>query len=405
MRNTGRKWLIGTPPAWAGVFAVLLLAVAMLVAVGCSDDDPTSPGIPDPEWSQVLAPEYTHRAVWGVSSSHFFVASEKGAISRYQDGEWTRWQFRYFENMRGIWGTGPDQVVAVGENGNCYLFDGTDWTPVYSGTNQDLLGVWGTSWDNIYAVGGAGTLIHFDGTQWSDIDSGVTSLLYSVWGSGPSDIFAVGREGTIIHFDGDAWLPMASGTTQALDCVWGLMENDVYAVGALGTILHFDGQDWVSEDSGISDRLWAVRGLPGEHPVALGARGGFLTRRDGSWEHEQLAQGQDLYGLWDNGDSALLIVGYNGLVMSMTPNTRQILNQGRTHWLTGVWAADCRRVYAVGKHGTILQSSGDGWVDIAPHLDDAHYSAIWGAGPDDFSLRETMALFSASKWGTGPFGV
>ena len=114
MRNSERKWLIGTPSTRAGLFTVMLMAVAMLMVVGCGDDDPTGPGIPDPEWSQVLAPEYTHRAVWGVSSSHFFVASEKGTVSRYVDGEWTSWQFRYFENMRGIWGTGPNQVMAVG---------------------------------------------------------------------------------------------------------------------------------------------------------------------------------------------------------------------------------------------------------------------------------------------------
>ena len=32
----------------------------------------------------------------------------------------------------------------------------------------------------------------------------------------------------------------------------------------------------------------------------------------------------------------------------------------------------------------ILQSSGDGWVDITPNIEDVNYSAIWGVGPDDF---------------------
>ena len=114
-----------------------------------------------------------------------------------------------------------------------------------------------------------------------------------------------------------------------------------------------------------------------------------------------ISQGQDLYGLWDNGDSDLLLVGYNGLIMSMTPNTRLVLNQGRTHWLTGVWAADCNRIYAVGKQGAILQSSGNGWVDIAPHLDDVNYTAIWGAGPDDFFVtakKGVILRFQSGAW-------
>jgi hypothetical protein len=180
-----------------------------------------------------------------------------------------------------------------------------------------------------------------------------------------------------------------------------LTGHDVYAVGALGTILHFDGQTWTEQESGISDRLWAVRGLPGEDPVALGARGAFLVRRDGVWQYEQIAQGRDLYGLWDNGDSALLLSGYNGLVMKMTSHARQTLNQGRTHWLTGVWVEDCDRVYAVGKRGAILQSSGDGWVDIAPNLEGVNYSAIWGAGPDDFFVTGSggvIARFQTGVW-------
>ena len=141
-----------------GLFAVLILLV---LVTGCGDDDPVRPEPASAEWTQVLAPEYTHRSVWGVSSSLFFVASEKGTVSRFEDGEWTSWHFRYFENMRGVWGAGPAQVMAVGENGQCYRFDGTDWESIYTGTSQDLMGIWGTSWDNIYAVGDGGTLIHF----------------------------------------------------------------------------------------------------------------------------------------------------------------------------------------------------------------------------------------------------
>ena len=76
-----------SPGHRSGLIAVLFLAMVLTVFPGCGDDDPVRPVPAHPRWTQVLAPEYTHRAVWGVSSTHFFVASEKGSISRFQNGK------------------------------------------------------------------------------------------------------------------------------------------------------------------------------------------------------------------------------------------------------------------------------------------------------------------------------
>lgn len=365
----------------AGILSLLVVGALCLGVAGCGDDDPVTP-TPEPDWHQALDPDYTHRAIWGVNSSHFFVAGEKGSISRYADGAWTTWQFLYFENMRGIWGADPDHVLAVGENGHSYLFDGDDWTSVPTPTGGDIMGIWGTSWDDAWAVGEGGAVLRWDGAAWSSMDSPTESLLYSVWGSGPDDVFACGRDGVIIRWDGSAWSVFTSATGEALDAVWGYGPDDVYAVG-VGAILHWDGNDWTPEANPTQNRLWAVRGLPGLDPVALGARGTFLTRTGGVWTEETVAGGVDLYGLWDDGDEALILVGYNGTVMRLTHPAWQVINQGRTHWLTGI-LADCERTVAVGKRGTILMTLGDGWVDIAPDVGDVDYAAVWGTGAEDF---------------------
>jgi hypothetical protein len=418
--------LIGskTPTFATGTRAILLLlgAFVCLVPAGCGDDDPVTPR-PEPAWTQTLAPQYTHRAVWGVNSSHFFVVGEKSSISRYADGEWTRWQFLYFETLRGVWGADRDRVLAVGLNGRCYRFEDEDWVAEPTPTGADLMGIWGAAWDDAWAVGEDGVILRWDGTAWTAVPSPTTSLLYSVWGPGNGEVFACGRDGVIIRWDGSDWTVYESGTGDALDSIWGFGRDDVYAVGR-GDILHWDGSDWTREPSGTNDRLWAVRGLPGRDPVALGANGTFLRREAGVWRAETIAGGVDLYGLWDDGDGALLLVGYNGLVMRLTDPAWQVLNQGFTHWLTGILAADCDRTVAVGKRGTILMSLGAGWVDIAPDIGDVDYAAVWGPSADDFFVvgnGGVIVRFRAgapwsvwrlqnganleSVWGTGPDDV
>ena len=93
------------------------------------------------------------------------------------------------------------------------------------------------------------------------------------------------------------------------------------------------------------------------------------------------------------------MVGYNGLVMRLTNPAWQTINQGHTHWLSGILAADCDRVVAVGKRGTVLLSMGDGWVDIAPDIEDVDYSAIWGESPDDFFVVGGGGLIARYRTG------
>jgi hypothetical protein len=398
MKHMGWKNSPGQSAGAGLIPALVLVAGFCLLMAGCGDDGPVRPTT-DPAWTPTLTPEYTHRAIWGVTSSLFFVAGHKGSLARYDDGTWTTWQFRYDEDLRGIWGIDANQVLAVGVKGKSYRFDGDEWTAVITPAVGDLMGLWGTAWDDAWAVGEWGTILHWDGDAWSSVASPTTSLLHSVWGTGPDDVFACGRDGVALHWDGADWSAMVTGTVNALDSIWGYAGDDVYAVGSLGTVLHWDGSTWSTETSDTSDRLWAVRGLPGQEPVALGARGTFLTREAGVWAAQEIAGGSDLYGLWDDGDSALLIAGYNGLVMRLTNPAWQVINQGHTHWLTGILAADCDRVVAVGKRGAVLISTGGGWVDIAPDVEDVDYSAVWGESPDDFFVVGNRGLIARYQTG------
>jgi hypothetical protein len=71
--------------------------------------------------------------------------------------------------------------------------------------------------------------------------------------------------------------------------------------------------------------------------------------------------------------------------MRLTDPAWETLNEGRTHWLNGIWAADCETAVAVGKKGTVLLGGGSaGWLDISPQMPDVDWAGVWGTGPDDF---------------------
>ena len=132
-RSPGRRRAAG---AAARLLVALCAAVVLSVVSGC-DEDPAAPSV-GRQWVTSLEPQYTNRSVWGVSATHFFVTSERGAVSRYRDGTWTTWQFEYFQNLRSVWGVDADHVMVVGESGLCLRFNGQEWSSLYPGTTNDL---------------------------------------------------------------------------------------------------------------------------------------------------------------------------------------------------------------------------------------------------------------------------
>jgi len=143
-------------------WVLVTLLFALLLAVGCGDDDsdPTYPPEPEPPV-----------------------------------GTW----------FLGVWGTGPDDVYVVGQPGLIYHWNGTAWNKQDSGVDVALTDVWGPGDGTVYATGHDGVILRKSGGGgWSSMDSGTEEPLFGV-GQYDGQIMAAGREGTLRRLDGSTW--------------------------------------------------------------------------------------------------------------------------------------------------------------------------------------------------------
>lgn len=107
----------------------------------------------------------TVRAIWGSSSTDWWVVGDKGLIMH---------------------GTGPDG-------------HSLSWDALPPITTNNLNGLWGFSIGDIWAVGEQGTVLHYNGTQWELMQSGTKNTLRSIWGMNSKDLWVTGDYGTILH--------------------------------------------------------------------------------------------------------------------------------------------------------------------------------------------------------------
>jgi hypothetical protein len=138
-----------------------ILALGLLLASGCGEDDkkPTYPPQPEPPV-----------------------------------GNW----------FNAVWGSGADDVYVVGQPGLIYHWDGTEWERQDSGTERTLTDVWGDGAGTVYVTGHGGLILRSTGGGWSSMNSGTDRDLYSI-GRYQNTIMATGFKGTVRQLNGGSW--------------------------------------------------------------------------------------------------------------------------------------------------------------------------------------------------------
>lgn len=329
---------------WSIVAAVLL---AIVVAVGCSDDG--SPATAKPVVWHAVASDDDAGAFYGVWSASpndvWIVGGEASkAVVRHFDGStWSRRDPPLQQKLRWVHGDGAGSVIVVGDGGSAALWKNGAWAAIPTGHDQAVLwGAWLAADGQAWAVGGvegaanAGDtsdtllLLHHDPTThdvhpWKLVPlpnragwpKSAESRLFKIWRDTPSgQFFAVGGGSLAMRTDSaGAWQAgVADPSGASLFTVHGRSANDVWAIGGLfgALIVHFDGSAW-HEVEAPSDAPLLVQGIAVQPDgvVDIAGAAGFTARRStkGVWTSSVIETTANLHGIRHDGTRTWAVGG------------------------------------------------------------------------------------------------
>lgn len=311
-----------------------ILAAAMLLAAGCSEED-TKPTYPPQPENPV--------------------------------GTW----------FLGIWGSSADDIYVVGQPGLIFHWDGTAWTQQESGTTQSLTDVWGDDAGNVYITGHEGTILQKSGSGWSKMSSGTSMDLYSI-GTYQGTVMATGFKGALRQLVGSAWqegpeMVYLRDQNDAVTDSFSRIEDDrieslaavtEYGIaGADGVVLMEDeeydwlqrrvtgGENWVTCSS--SDER-----VSGNFIATDGGRLFQLSLQDGdryAWD-ERYSPALDsvIYGIYSDTADSVWAVTNDGKINRVDPDNsfHALYEDGLT--LFDIWGTSGTNLYAVGIDARVL---------------------------------------------------
>lgn len=272
-----------------------------------------------------------------------------------------------------------------------------------SAQGKAVRAVWTTTSGQVFAVGDGGLLLRLGANDGEEPLSGqstwvdeslpsVTGDLYAVFGTHGGDVWAVGQ-GVILHRTSAGWETLPTDTLPQgflLEGGVALDGADAWAVGrdAQGNALvaRFNGDGWMPDSTfpGTGD-LKAVTGVPERGFLAVGLGGQVWAFQDFEWYRVEIPEPvPDLYGIWIDPASQLAVaVGAGGTILSYDGLTTRIEESGTKEDLLAVWGTSPQNIFAVGRNGTILHSSGGGVWTQEPSPVDALLFGVFGSRHDN----------------------
>ncbi|HKP63561.1 MAG TPA: hypothetical protein VJV78_42795 [Polyangiales bacterium] len=255
-----------------------------------------------------------------------------------------------------------------------------------------------------------------ESASWQLVFEDLPGALLSVWGTSDRDVWSVGGDpgdGTgplVLHFDGRRWERRSTGSTGDLWWVYGFADGPVYMGGKEGTILKYQDGAFDEMDTPGSNTVFGLWGEAADDMWAVGGQGatpsgGFAWRSDGtSWREadgvpDALESSATLFKVWGAAADDIWFVGTDGTLAHYDGASFESDDAPGGHTLFTVHG-DGKRTYAVGGEveGVILENSGSGWKDVAPH-DTSQLSGVCAGANVVYAAGINGALYRREQSG------
>jgi hypothetical protein len=207
-------------------------------------------------WSARLEPATTatFSAIWAVSETCVWAATDNGTIFRFDGNGWT--QVKHLAAAtNAIWAGSEDDIWIAGSS--FWHWDGAGWQELpIDDDESEIESLWGASSDEVWAIGGRGGLFRLDGNDFVRVEAPTEAKLESIWGSGPNDIWLTAADDGPWHWDGSAWSSASiviDGEARYPTVVTGSSASDVWFLGSTDDerleVTHWTGSAWVTHDT------------------------------------------------------------------------------------------------------------------------------------------------------------
>jgi photosystem II stability/assembly factor-like uncharacterized protein len=226
-----------------------------------------------------------------------------------------------------------------------------------------------------------------------------------IWGSGPTDLYAVGASALYHSSDrGASWSAVAG--VGGVHGVWGTSPNDVWAISDRSVSHSIDGGGavWTPKTLDTLGFAAVMEGMWGSSTSELYVFGGdrasdevfhaaILHSRDGgaTWTRETVpGDTTSITAMWGSTASDVYAVGKQGAILHSTGSGTWQVQRTASAGLSGVWGSSATDVYAVGARGLILNSADHGktWRERTSGVSYT-LSSVYGVGAHEIFVGST----------------
>ncbi len=340
-------------------------------------------------WSYIntglILSNYGFYSIYGFSASDIYAAGGCGQIIHYNGATWTLERqtadgcpFSSMDLLYDVWGPDSLSVFATGNYGQALKreLDGT-WTTIYSGgifTDASKYGISGSSASNIYFAGSSGELDRWNGLSYTRVlDSGATQHAITIKAAGN---YYIGQAyGKVSNFNGATRTALTTHPISDQDWKFAQRAERIWLckaeVNPGDTVYAWDGTTLTAVDPGFTEkyRLTTFKVFSEDDIFIAGYEPNvfdqFVKRYNGSsWSNVNYVPGL----LLDVAISGLDVFTITGFIwdqdMDMLLGNPCINNVCYgVNAFKAIALADDGKVYAVGKGGVIVSSSGGAWSE------------------------------------------